>query len=84
VIFLNTEMESVVRAAGWHNWNFPEREKTVRYAEFNSRGAGASPGARVPWSRQLAGGEARRITPEKVLGGFDGWNPKTGMTRLPR
>src|SRR3954468_1379335 len=29
VTFLNTEMSEVVRPEGWHNWNFPEREKTV-------------------------------------------------------
>jgi pectinesterase len=84
VIFLHTEMENVVRAVGWHNWNFPEREKTVRYAEFGSRGAGANPRARVSWSRQLTRAEAKGITLEKVLGSFDAWNPKTGRTRLRR
>ena len=34
VVYLNTEMSEVVRPVGWHNWNFPEREKTARYAEF--------------------------------------------------
>jgi pectinesterase len=76
VIYLNTEMTSVVRPEGWHNWNFPEREKTVRYAEFGSLGQGASASARVRWSRQLTKAEANAITPEKVLGGADRWNPK--------
>jgi pectinesterase len=81
VIFLNTEMSEVVRPAGWHNWNFPEREKTARYAEHNSRGPGADPRTRVPWARRLTKGEAKAITPGRVLGGADGWNPKTGRTR---
>ncbi|MBD0372696.1 MAG: pectin esterase [Pyrinomonadaceae bacterium] len=78
VIFLNTEMSAVIRAEGWHNWNFPARERTVRYAEFGSTGAGANPRARVSWSRQLSQREAKSITAEKVLRGTDGWNPRTG------
>jgi pectinesterase len=77
VTFLNTEMSGAVRAEGWHNWNLPEREKTARYAEFESRGPGASPRSRVQWSRQLKRGEATAITPEKVLAGTDGWKPRT-------
>lgn len=74
-IFLNTDMTEVVRPEGWHNWKKPEAEKTARYAEFNSRGAGANPQARVPWARQLTRAEAAAITPAAVLGGGDGWNP---------
>lgn len=84
VIFLNTEMSEVVRPEGWHNWNFPEREKTVRYAEFASTGAGANPKARVAWSRQLTRSAARGITAEKVLSGADGWNPLTARMRSRR
>ncbi len=76
VTFLNTEMSGVVRPEGWHNWNLPEREKTARYAEFDSRGAGANPRTRVAWSRQLRRAEARAITPATVLGGADGWKPQ--------
>ena len=81
VIYLNTEMSEVVRPEGWHNWNFPEREKTARYAEFASTGPGAPTRARVKWARQLKRSEAKAVTVEKVLGGADGWNPKTGRTR---
>lgn len=83
VIFLNTEMSEAVRSEGWHNWNFPEREKTSRYAEFNSTGAGANTRARIAWARQLKKAEAQRITLEKVLGGADAWNPLTGQIRYP-
>jgi len=81
VAFIETEMAEVVRPEGWHNWNFPEREKTVRYAEFGSRGPGAKPDARVAWARRLTKSDAKGFTPEKVLAGHDGWNPKTGQTR---
>ncbi|MGD1020382.1 MAG: pectinesterase family protein [Verrucomicrobiia bacterium] len=75
VTYLNTEMSGVIEPAGWYNWKDPAREKTARYAEFNSTGPGADPKARVPWARQLTADEAKAITVEKVLGGFDGWNP---------
>mgnify|MGYP003948961127 CR=1 FL=1 len=75
VTFLDTEMTEVVRPEGWHNWNFPEREKTARYAEYGSRGAGATTRSRVAWSRQLSKAEAKAITMEKVLAGSDRWKP---------
>jgi len=78
VIFLNTEMSGVVRPVGWYNWDKPAREKTSRYAEYKSIGPGARKEARVLWSRQLSGTEARTITAEKVLGGSDRWNPRAG------
>jgi pectinesterase len=81
VTFIDTEMAGAVRPEGWHNWNFPEREKTVRYAEYGSRGPGANDSARVAWARRLTKAEARAVTPERVLAGHDGWNPKTGKTR---
>ncbi len=81
VSFLNTDMSGVIRAEGWHNWNLPERERTARYTEFESRGPGANPLARVQWSRQLKRAEAKTLTPAKVLGGADGWKPKTGKRK---
>jgi len=75
VVFMNTEMSGVVRSEGWQNWNLPAREKTARYAEFNSSGPGADPKSRVKWSRQLTRSQAKGITAKKVLGGPDGWNP---------
>ncbi|HKG14486.1 MAG TPA: pectinesterase family protein [Pyrinomonadaceae bacterium] len=84
VTFVNTEMSEVVRPEGWHNWNFPEREKSVRYAEYGSRGAGAKASARVAWARRLTRAEADAVTPRKVLGGADGWNPTSVKTRTRR
>jgi pectinesterase len=80
-VFLNTEMSDAILPAGWNNWNDPAREKTVRYAEYGSTGPGAASPARVPWARQLTEGEAVEFTMENVLGGLDGWNPKTGAVR---
>src|SRR5947209_4696312 len=76
VIYLNTEMSEVVRPEGWHNWNFPEREKTARYAAFSNTGPGANPRSVVALCRRCTKSEAKAITVEKVLRGTDHWNPK--------
>lgn len=83
VTYLNTEMSDVVRPAGWDNWRDPSREKTARYAEFESTGPGANPPARVKWARQLSAREAEAITVEKVLGDSDQWNPLAVLAQLP-
>ena len=70
VAFLNTEMSAAVRPAGWDNWRDPSREKTVRFSESNSSGAGASTN-RVSWARQLTAEQAAALTPKTVLG----WGP---------
>jgi pectinesterase len=68
-------LPNAIRPAGWHNWNQPVREKTARYAEFESTGPGANPSARVPWAKQLSADDAAAITVESVLSGSDGWLP---------
>lgn len=75
VLFLNTEMSETVRPEGWHNWDKPYRESTARFGEYNSRGPGAAPQARVSWARRLTDAQAAEITLQAVLGGEDGWNP---------
>jgi alpha-L-fucosidase 2 len=69
-------MSGIVRPAGWHNWNAPDREKTARYGEFNSTGPGGNLQERVGWARRLTDSEAKRLTPERVLGGSDHWKPR--------
>ena len=78
-IILNTEMSEVVQPEGWNDWKKPEAHRTARYAEFNSTGPGGNPSQRVDWATQLTKAEAAGITPEKVLAGSDGWNPKAGQ-----
>ena len=84
VAFLDTEMSEVVRPEGWHNWDRPLREKTVRYGERGTTGPGAAEDARVAWARRFTVEEERRLTVENVLGGADGWRPAAeGSDRRP-
>ncbi len=72
-IFLNCEMSEGVRPQGWNDWG--KTHNTIRYAEFNSTGAGGNATNRVDWAQQLSADDAKKITIEKVLSGNDGWNP---------
>ena len=71
-IFLNCEMSDVVRPEGWNDWGKKDAHSSIRYAEYDSTGPGASPTNRPDWTRQLSKSDAKRITVDKVLGG---WNP---------
>jgi pectinesterase len=70
-VFIDCEMGDHIRPEGWHNWSKPEAEKTAFYAEYNSKGPGANPKARVAWSHQLKKKEAKKYTRDHILG--KGW-----------
>ena len=48
--FIDCEMDGHITPAGWDNWRNPENEKTVRYFESGSKGAGANAEERVSWA----------------------------------
>lgn len=70
-VFIDCDMEKLVRPEGWHNWNKPEAERTSFYAEYGSRGPGASPSTRVTWARQLSDEEAKQYTIANIFGDWD-------------
>jgi pectin methylesterase-like acyl-CoA thioesterase len=72
VTFLNTQMSGAVRPEGWRQWNNTDNPQTARYSEWASKGPGAIPPSRVPWSTQLTDAQARAITIQQVL---PGWTP---------
>ncbi len=77
-IFINTEMGSHILPEGWNPWkgdkNFPDKEKTVFYAEYGSKGTGgAAISKRISWSHQLKKADLKKYDLAKVL---NGWNPK--------
>lgn len=77
-VFINTDMGSHILPEGWNPWkgdkNFPDKEKTVFYAEYGSKGAGGKDiSKRVSWSHQLKKSDLKKYDLVKVL---NGWNPK--------
>lgn len=76
-VFIGTEMTAVVRPAGWHNWDKPEREKTARFSEFASTGAGAGAASRASWATTQGGPPPGEFTAAHVLGGTDHWDPES-------
>ena len=80
-VFVRCDLGGHILPAGWNNWGKESNEKTAFYAEYQSRGAGANPQARAPFSHKLH----RRVGygKEDVLAGTDGWNPmKNGNALL--
>jgi pectinesterase len=65
--FIRCELPAAIDAAGWHNWDNPENEKTAYYAEYKNTGAGAGGKARVGWSKQLTEKEAKEYSPENIF-----------------
>lgn len=77
-VFINTEMGSHIVPEGWDPWkgdkNFPDKEKTVFYAEYASKGEGGTAiSKRAVWSHQLKKSNLKKYNLQKV---FNGWNPK--------
>ncbi|WP_232058428.1 pectinesterase family protein [Nibribacter ruber] len=70
-VFLNTYLGKHINPEGWHNWNKPQAEKQVLYAEYKSSGPGANPKARVKWSKQLTEAEMQEYTLKKIFGDWD-------------
>ncbi|TWV14712.1 pectin esterase [Bacteroidaceae bacterium HV4-6-C5C] len=80
-VFIRCDLGKHILPAGWHNWGKKDAEKTVFYAEFQSKGDGANPKERAPFSSQLK--SIRRYEIETVLSGKDDWNPaKNGNALL--
>ncbi|AOW11204.1 pectinesterase family protein [Flavobacterium gilvum] len=76
-VIINTEMGTHIVPEGWNPWagdkNFPDKEKTVYYAEYSSKGEGAKDlSKRAVWSHQLKKSERNKYNLDKVL---SGWNP---------
>ncbi|GAB3332910.1 hypothetical protein GCM10027511_41780 [Hymenobacter humi] len=73
-VYLGCQLGPMIRPEGWDHWGKETNKKTAYYAEYQSRGPGAAPKQRVPWSHQLTDEEARQYTRENVL---HGWNPQS-------
>ena len=79
-VFINCDLGKHILQEGWHNWNKKDAEKTVFYAEYESKGEGANPKGRAKFSHQLKNLKDYQI--EEVLMGNDGWNPSVNGNDL--
>ena len=77
-VYINCWMGKQVRPKGWYNWNSKRAERETLYAEYDSKGPGAYPSARVPWSHHLTKQQAAKYTLNDI---FDGWKPEVGDWR---
>lgn len=75
-MFIDCEMDGHITPAGWDNWRNPENEKTARYGEYGSTGAGASPDTRVTWALTPDAETARRyVDASGIFTMTDNWKP---------
>lgn len=73
--FVDCNMGGFILKEGWDNWRNPENEKTARFVELGSTGAGANKFERVSWSQNICDCKAKEFSIKKVLSGYDKWNP---------
>jgi pectinesterase len=87
VVYIHTELPADLNPAGWNNWSNPANESTAFFAESNSKGNGASPTTRVPWSHQLTPAQAAKFLPAAFLAGPPSgpahWDPIAAAAKLP-
>jgi pectinesterase len=75
-VFVRTWMGPHIKREGWDNWRNEDNEKTVRYAEYNSTGPGASDNERETWSSLLGEKEVEQLTMEEIFRGWNDWKPQ--------
>lgn len=70
-VFIGCALGNHITAAGWHNWDNVENEKTTYYAEYQCTGLGANTNSRVTWAHQLTQKEASEYTLANIFGNWD-------------
>jgi pectinesterase len=66
-VFIHCDLPKVIAPEGWDNWNNPENEKTVFYAEYKNTGTGAAIAQRARWSKQLNDKEAKLYSVKNIF-----------------
>ncbi len=75
--FLECELGEGLRPEGWKKWAETDHHLTARFVEYRNTGPGANTSKRPAWTRQLSEVEAKSYTVENVLGGEEGWDPRS-------
>lgn len=71
-VYINCEMGAHIKDEGWHNWNKPEAEETMLYAEYGSKGTGADCISRATFAKILEESDLKDYTLDKI---FKDWRP---------
>jgi len=66
-VFIYCTLPKQITPAGWSNWENSDNEKTVFYAEYKNKGAGAHTSQRVTWSKQLTDAEAKEYNIDNIF-----------------
>lgn len=74
VVFVNCVMGKHITPEGWHNWGKSERENTVYFGEYCSKGEGANISERVDWSHQLTKRQVKKYKGFNVFRIESTWN----------
>lgn len=74
-VFINSEMGNHILPQGWHNWNRPEAEATIFYAEGKNSGPGSGLSERIPWAKTLSAEEIKNYSVENIFKRRDEWKP---------
>lgn len=74
-VFINCEMGEHILPQGWHNWNRPEAEATIFFAEGNNTGPGQNPARRVSWAKELSAAQIKEYSLPNIFNRKDAWKP---------
>ncbi|KAL3612179.1 hypothetical protein D5086_003199 [Populus alba] len=62
-------LNDIIDPSGWSDWNYPYRQKTVVFGEYECSGRGTNAGGRVPWLKPLKYEDARPYLDIGFIGG---------------
>lgn len=80
VVFYDTYIQKPLAPEGWSDWN--GRLKTSTYREYKSHGPGVNGGHRIVAYPALSREEAKKLNPQALLSGNDGWDPVASADAL--
>lgn len=75
-VLKNCQLGAHISSLGWNNWGKAANEKTARFMEYNSQGAGWNRSKRVKWGKILDNNTVKTHTTDNYLKGSDNWNYK--------
>ncbi|KAM1754858.1 hypothetical protein ACFX12_007262 [Malus domestica] len=68
-VYSYCHFDDIITPPGWSDWNYPSRQKTVDFGEYECRGRGAERRGRVPWLKSFSLEEIRPFLDTKFISG---------------